>query len=385
MKKKNLQDIFKANPWGVTSEIFNSPQTSLDFKSIIGVDAGGTKTLLGHSEADPKNFLEKEGYFLFEVKGLDKYISDDHPSVGAIIKDYMGKHSLKPEETILSIAGAGPVENSRIRLSNRNWTIDSAQLKKELGLQGVFLLNDLEAMIYAVDFVHEADLTVINRGQKNQQGNIAVIAAGTGLGESIGVWDLNKKNRIAIATEGGFTSFAPSNETEEAFYHYMKTRQDYVCWEDALSGRGLVRIYQFLQEDRFGNGGDNSSKENREVAEQMKNENPAAVISAWGVSGKDPLCTKAVEIFTNIYANETGNLALKCLPYGGVFLAGGITTRILPMLSKPFFMEQFLNKGRLRPVLENIPVYALSNADYGALGAINYAAGKIKESAFFHP
>jgi glucokinase len=188
-----------------------------------------------------------------------------------------------------------------------------------------------------------------------------VLAAGTGLGEAIVAWDGQKHH--VISTEGGNTDFAAQTEEEIALLRYLMTLYpEHVCYERVLSGAGLINLYQFLK-------GINYAPVNAETEQKMQETDPAAVISALGMSGEDALCVKALTLFCRIYGAEASNLALKCLPYGGVILAGGIAAKILPCIQQGAFMEGFLAKGRYRGLLESISVRICTNSEAALWGA----------------
>ncbi|MDH4200114.1 MAG: glucokinase, partial [Spirochaetia bacterium] len=268
------------------------------------------------------------------------------------------------QESTLCIAGAGPVQNNAILMSNRKWTIDADRTRKHFNFKRIYLLNDLAAMIYAIDFIDPRDITTLNQGQKIHHANAAVIAAGTGLGESMGIYIPGKNYRVAIAGEGGNADFSPGNATEIELYQYLQSQKEYVSWEDLLSGKGLKNIYEFLLQKNISvNSAAIPSVGNKSSEE----------ISRDGVSGHDPTCRKTLEIFSEIYGAETGNMALRCLPWSGIYLMGGIAPAIAPILQSPGFLKRFVEKGRTKELLKSIPVYLVSNPEYGIIGAINYA------------
>ena len=361
MKNKKLADQFRFNPWGIKTQILNA---DYPYKNVVGVDLGGTKALVAHID---KSFLDSGASRVSGLTAIETRVSfkiDQYNSLIEIIMEYMEKYNIDPEETCLCVAAAGPVQNNSIKMGNRDWSIHAHVIEKQFHFKKVFLLNDLEAMIYAIENIDDDHIEVLNRGKKNQQGNIAVIAAGTGLGESIGIYTSQKKGWLAVSTEGGRCDFAPSGDLEIELLKFLAKKNNHVSWEDILSGKGLCHLYDFLIEQGF--------KPNSETVSLMETSSQAEVITARGLANKDTVCRKALELFVSIYACESGNLALKCLPYGGIYIAGGIAPRILPLMKEKLFVQRFIGKGKLKSILETIPVYLVTNADYGVLGAINY-------------
>jgi glucokinase len=364
MKHKNLSNVFGANPWGVKSKILT---LDYDFKNIIGIDAGGTKTLVLHIDQTILNRMVGRVTGLVNA-GCRVYEGNSYKSLDEIIQSYVNEFQLDPKETLLSIAGAGPVHNNSIQMTNRAWSIHADKIENRFHFKKVYLVNDLEAMIYAVDGIEPDHLVTLNRAKKAPHGNIAVISAGTGLGESIGIHLPQKHTKHAVATEGGNGDFAPGDDIEMDLLKYLRRKKDHISWEDVLSGNGLVNIYEFLI-----NAGQAGAEQNSQTRDEMATQNPAEVITARGLANDDAVCRQTLEMFVSMYAAEAGNLALKCLPYGGLYIAGGIAPRLAAIFQKNIFMKRFLNKGRLKPLLETIPVYLVTNPDYAAIGAINHA------------
>ena len=230
-------------------------------------------------------------------------------------------------------------------------------------------MTDLEAAAWGLLDLPERNFVELNPDAQSQQGHTAVVAAGTGLGEAIIAWD-GAAHQV-IASEGGHTDFSPTNEQEIALLRYlMEKYPEHVSWERLLSGEGLINIYQFLKHINY-------AQTNPETEQQMTERDPAAVIGEAGVSGSDALCVEALKLFCRLYGSESGNLALKCLPYGGVYLAGGIGAKILPVLQQGEFMRGFLAKGRCRAVLQKLSVKVCTNPEVALLGALSYAKKRL--------
>ncbi len=258
---------------------------------------------------------------------------------------------------------AGPVVNQRCQTTNLPWLLDAEALKTRLGTSNVKLLNDLEAMALGMLCLPKHDLIELNPDAETQAGNIAVIAAGTGLGEAILYWDGNKYH--PIATEGGHSDFAAQNVRQDLLLAYLrKLIPDHVSYERILSGIGFSHLYDFFCDQGFAPCPD--------VPELTSGIDRNAIISRLGVAGEDPCCTEAVRLFVELYGAETGNLALKSLATGGVYIGGGIGSKILPALQDGHFMHAFKAKGRLAPLLNKVSVKVSLNPRTPLIGAINY-------------
>ncbi|MGZ8182645.1 MAG: glucokinase [Methylobacter sp.] len=319
---------------------------------ILAGDIGGTKTVLSILTRDTNGSLT--------CLQEQTYPSRQYPEFNDILTAF-----LPVGMTIKSacFGVAGPVVNQRCQTTNLPWLLDAAALKIKLGTSKVKLLNDLEAMALGMLYLPEHDLVELNPNAKIQSGNIAVIAAGTGLGEAILYWDGNK--HYPMATEGGHSDFAAQNARQDQLSAYLrKIYPDHVSCERILSGIGFSHLYDFLCDQGFApcpNVPDHNSGIDRN-----------AVISGLGVSGEDPLCAEAVRLFVELYGAETGNLALKSLATGGVFIGGGIGPKILPAMQDGNFIRAFKAKGRFLPLLDKIPVKLSLNPRTPLIGAINY-------------
>jgi len=325
---------------------------------ILAGDVGGTKTVLAlfKQEGDKLLCLHKQTYLCAEYQSL-----------GQILTVFL-EQTMYPDISSACLGIAGPIVNGDCYATNLKWNIACREIREILATDNVCLINDLEAAAWGLLSLPENAFVELNLDAEGVQGNVAVLAAGTGLGEAIMCW--NGKTFYPIATEGGHTDFAPTNEQESMLLDFLRTRYPgHVSYERLVSGEGLHNIYQYLKQ---------SGSLTSPIVEAAFNAgDPPAVIGEAGTSGSDALCQKALAIFCRIYGAEAGNLALKCLPYGGVYLAGGITPKILPMLQKDFFIQSFLNKGRYRNILKKIPVRACLNPEAGLLGASEKALAMI--------
>ncbi len=321
---------------------------------ILAGDIGGTHTRLAFFTLESGRFasLYEKVFASREFRGLDE-----------IVTKFVSESRLKPESACFGIAG--PVRRGRVETSNLPWIVDSSQLARELQLDSVILLNDLEAQAWGIKCLGNTDMVQLNKIKGGPVGNQAVVAAGTGLGEAGLFW--NGERHLIFASEGGHTDFAPRNELEIELLRYLTKRLGHVSYERIVSGPGLVNVYMFLRDTHRG-------EEPAWLREAMLAADPAAAVSRAALSGKSTLAERALDLMISIYGAEAGNMALKVLATGGVYLAGGIAPKILPKLAGPLFMQAFLSKGRMQPLLESIPVYVITNEKTGLLGAACYAA-----------
>lgn len=320
---------------------------------ILAGDIGGTTTRLAFFRANDSGL---------ETVAQASYPSREHGSLAAIVTAFLASEGRVPDRACFGIAG--PVRDNRVLTPNLPWLIDGSELAGLLGLGHVCLLNDLQSNAYGISLLHDEDFAVLNSGVPDPSGAIAVISAGTGLGETIAPWD--GSSHRPLAGEGGHTDFAPRNELETRLLLYLRAEFGRVSYERVLSGPGLINLYRFLRDQR-------QIAEDPAIVAEMSQGNPAAVISRAGTDGSCTLCRQALELFVSLYGAEAGNLALRALATGGVYLGGGIAPKILASLMKPAFMLAFTAKGRLSPLLETIPVRVILNDRAALLGAGRYA------------
>jgi glucokinase len=323
---------------------------------ILAGDIGGTKTVLA--------LFEETSDGLREVRD-ETFASKDYKS----LVDILAKFVPQPLPSSLRVACfgvAGPVVDGRCQTTNLPWILEEPALAQASGAARVKLLNDLEAAAYGMLFLRPDELCVLNAGsQRRCQGNIAVIAAGTGLGEALLYWD--GKQHHPIASEGGHTDFAPRTDQEIDLLRYLRAKLGgRVSYERVLSGPGLSHIYGFLRDSGY-------AGEPNWLVEKLRSDDPNVVITQCGLAGEHPLCVAALEMFCSLYGAEAGNLALKGLAIGGVFIGGGIAREILPALQQGGFMRSFTDKGRFTELLQGIQVTVALNPRAPLLGAAHFA------------
>lgn len=323
---------------------------------ILAVDVGGTKTLLAlyRQEKNDWSLYREQSYKSAAFNGIEE-----------IISNFLGPE----EQNIKTVCAgvAGTVINQKCRITNLAWGVSAEEVQKITGAKRVYLLNDLEATAWAVALA-SMRYEDINAKALVAAGNIAILSAGTGLGEALLLQD--SQGYKVLATEGGHASFAPQNEEQDRLLIFLRKKyKGHVSYERLVSGAGLYNIYLFLRSE-------GCFFENKKITEKMQYSDPAEIIGLEAVSGNDELCKESLRLFCDIYAAEAGNLALKCLPQGGVVLAGGIPPKVLKFI-KAQFMRSFKNKGRYSSYLAKLSVRVCLNEKAVLLGALAYA--KVQE------
>ena len=321
---------------------------------ILAGDIGGTNARLAY-------FQPQNGHL--RLVSERTFPSREHSELGDIVNQFLDDSGTRPDAACFGIAG--PVRNGRVETSNLPWVIEQSRLAKQIHLPAMLLINDLEASAWGIGALAAGDLVPLNRVNGPAVGNQAVIAPGTGLGEAGLFWDGSRHQ--VFACEGGHTDFGPQGDLQIELVRFLQARFGHVSYERILSGPGLVNVYEFLRDGGCG-------KESAEFAAALKKSDPAAVISRAALDGTNPLAEKALDVWISVYGAEASNLALKVMATGGLFLAGGISPKILAKLTGPQFMHSFLDKGRLRPLVESIPVQVVTNEKAGLLGAARCAA-----------
>ena len=315
---------------------------------ILSGDIGGTKTRLAIIAVDGARLhIERE----------QTYASREYAVFEELLGEFLQGADI-PARAAFGIAG--PVHGRVVHTTNLPWRIDADALQNKFGFDHCTLLNDLEATALGLPALREEDLLTLHAGASNASGNAAIIAAGTGLGEAGLFWDGQRYQ--PFATEGGHASFSPGNDMEIALLRYLQQRHEHVSWERIVSGPGLISLHEFLCQHRGVPLPDWLQHERYEG-------DAAAAIANAALSERDDLCVETLDWFVRLYGAEAGNLALKVMSRGGLYLGGGIAPKILPRLQNEIFLNAFFNKGRMRPLLEAMPVKVIINdraALYGA-------------------
>jgi glucokinase len=320
---------------------------------ILAGDIGGTHARLAI-------FNIKQGHY--DLITSTVFPSQQYSGLEEIVDEFVKTAGIQPAQACFGIAG--PVTNGRVAASNLPWVVESSSLAKELKISHAALINDLEATGWGIGALEASDLVPLNNVAATSAGNQAVIAAGTGLGEGGLYWD-GRRHHV-FASEGGHCDFAPLDDMQVELLQYLRQRFHHVSYERVLSGPGLVNIFDFLRDTGRGTPPD-------WLVAEMTERDAAAAISRLALAGRCPMCEQALDIFVAIFGAEAGNLALKIKSTGGVFLAGGIAPKILPKLASSAFLDVFLNKGRLRKLMEIIPIQVITNDQLALLGAARFA------------
>lgn len=323
-------------------ELVNGP-------TILAGDVGATKTTLG---------ILQYGKTGLDVLSEITYPSKDFASLSALIHHFL---SGKATPARMSFGVAGPVQGGKVKLTNIAWEIDSRTIAGEFSVAAVCLINDLEAAGYGLAALQEKDLHVLQEGKKYSGGNMAIISPGTGLGEAGLYWDGAFYH--PFATEGGHCNFAPHSETDVGLYRFLQKKYGSVSWERVLSGPGIHIIYEFLLKEK-------EREEPAWLKDQLLAHDPAVVISrnAEGCA----VCRETMELFLQYLARESANLALKFKATSGVLIGGGIVPRIIKLVNKDSFHRAFCNQGRMKSLLETVPVNVILNPKTPLLGAAFY-------------
>lgn len=320
---------------------------------ILAGEIGATGTRLAA--------FEKEGSRLQLV--VEKtYMSQEHSSLSEIIAAFIKAEGIAAHSACFGVAG--PVRRGRSKISNLPWVIDSRDLAKQLKLDSVGMINDLEAYAYGIDGLDSKDFVMLNPGSEDAEGNRAVISARTGLGVAGLYWDGYRHHPFAC--EGGHSDFAPRNDLEMELLAYLQKKYGRISYERLLSGPGIKNIYDFLRDAH-------KADEPQWLKDQIAAaQDPPAVISQLAQEGKAAICDQTLSIFVSIYGAETGNCALNFLSTGGIFIGGSVAAKNVPKMKDPIFMESFLDKGRMVDLLKEIPVTIVLNDDSGIIGAARY-------------
>lgn len=309
---------------------------------LLAGDIGGTKTAVGifSQEKGPHTALAEA-----------EFASSDYASLEAIAKEFLVQTGLKVDRACFGVAG--PVLGGRAKVTNLSWTVDQASIARELKLNAVHLLNDLEAIACAVPGLRPGDIDTFNAGEPVERANIAVLAPGTGLGEAFLTWEGGEYR--AHSSEGSHADFAPVDEIQIRLLEFMRKRLDHVSYEHVCSGVGVPHVYDFFRDHEKTPESPNTSERIASAGDRTK-----AIIQA----ALDPVepserCMAAVDTVVSIMGSEAGNLALKVMAMGGVYLAGGIPTHLVPVLKSPRFLQSFRHKGRFAKMMSRIPVHLI--------------------------
>jgi glucokinase len=321
---------------------------------LVG-DIGGTKTALGLAHVHREQVA---------LESIREFPSAHFDSLDAVVRAYLDESGLAARFGAFAVAG--PVRGRRSLATNLPWALDADAMERSLRLDGVALLNDLEATAWGLDALGPDDLVEIHPGEPTV-GNRCVVAAGTGLGQAALFWDGVRHH--PFATEGGHADFAPSDELEADLLASLRTIYGHVSWERLVSGQGIRNIYVFLSERR---GGETPNA----IRVALDGGDAAAAIAQAAARSTCPVCVETMSLFFRLYGREAGNVALKQMARGGVYLAGGIAPKNLDALRRSAFLDGFFDKGRLEPLMRSMPVHVVVESSTPLIGAARYLAAQ---------
>ena len=326
---------------------------------ILAGDIGGTKTNLALFEVRDD---------IFEIQVQQQFDSREFSSLTDVIMAFEQQISM-PKIDAACFGISGPVIDGRCRTTNLAWDISTADLQKHLHIDKVRLMNDLEATAYGMLYLPEDEFVELNPTGRALNGNRAVIAAGTGLGEAMLFYD--GADYHPIGSEGGHSDFAPVTGQQDELLKWMRNRYPgHVSYERILSGPGIYTLYEFLYESGF-------APQPASMMQIQEGKDRSAMVSECALKEHDPLCMETLRLFAEIYGAEAGNLALKSMSLGGVYIGGGIAPKILPVMTNNHFMNGFASKGRFEEMLRGMQVKISLNTETALLGAAHFAVDRM--------
>jgi glucokinase len=326
---------------------------------ILAGDVGGTKVHLALYDFNNGKLTYKRE---------NRFPAKEYSGLEAIVREFLASD----QATAACFGVPGPVRDGRLRLTNLPWTLDSRELAANLGIAHVFLINDIEANGYGIAELQPDQVFTLAEGDPSQIGNRALIAAGTGLGQGLLTW--NGRMHTPYPSEGGHADYAPRNEDEIDLLRYLKQKYNgRISWERVISGMGMTSIFEFLRDVR-----------GMEVTPTLAGQiaaahDPNSVITEMALAGRSEICERTMDMFVSAYGAEAGNLALKILSVGGLYIGGGIAPRILEKLKDGTFMKAFTDKGRLSQLLINMPVRVILESRAAVMGAAAFAEARAAE------
>jgi len=324
-------------------------------------DIGGTKSELAvyAQKNDIRSYILKK-----------RFVTGEHKSLEELITHFLQEHAFKIEAAVLAVAG--PVINNRVTKfsSNLPWELDEASLRERLHISDLELINDLRAVAGAIPHLRKEDLHTLNKGIEKEHETMAVIAPGTGLGEAFLVW--NGTQYKPCISEGAHVNFGPRTDLEIGLLQHMKQSQDHVTYESVCSGLGIPSIYKYLLSKSEKNEGSAITNELADAEDLTR----ILINMAGQKGGAGGIAQEALQLFSSILGAEAGNLVLKTMATGGIFLAGGIPSRIIPYLNSRVFLDSFFDKGVMREMMPDVPIHIITNPDTAIIGAAEYLFNK---------
>lgn len=304
-------------------------------------------------------------FAIFDVQGKElspeyeqSCLSKDYPSFELAVEEFFTNAATPVNAVCFGVAG--PVLNDRCAATNLPWATDMVQLKSVLPVPAVCLINDLAANALGIRALSEKDFHVVHSGARNPSGNACIIAAGTGLGEAGMYWDGDQHQ--PFASEGGHCDFGPESELDYRLHRFLSGRYGHVSWERMVSGAGIVNLFEFLCHEL-------SEPLPDWFVREKQSDDAASAISKAALTKKDPICLETMQLFLKYYGAEAGNLALKTMASGGIYIGGGIAPKIIQLFKQKTFHESLCAKGRMEPLLRGMPVKVILNDRTALLGA----------------
>jgi glucokinase len=316
---------------------------------VLAGDVGGTNARLAIVELNgPSARIARE----------NRYPSRDYPGLTPIVHRFYQEGPTRPDRACFGIAC--PVVSGDCTVPNLPWAVSASKLAAEIGIPRTTIINDFVALGYGIEQLGPSDLATLQEGSPTPHGPVALIGAGTGLGQGFLVWE--RDHYRVLPSEGGHGDFAPRGQLQAGLLQFLRRQFDRVSWERLLSGAGMVNAYRYLLAFT-------AAPEQATVRAEMEKEDAAGVITRHGLAGTDRLSDRALDLFCEIFGAQAGNLALTVVATGGVYLAGGIAPRIVDRLKSGPFLTAFRDKGRMSELLSRIPVHVITNPKVGLLGA----------------
>ena len=330
---------------------------------ILAGDVGGTKVHLALYDFTNGRLHELRDH---------KFPAHEFSSLDQVVQQFIAMAGIQSKDIIAACFGCpGPVREGRLKLTNLPWTLDTTELQQALGIRHIFLINDLEANGYGIPELAPDQIFTLHAADSNNEGHRGLVAAGTGLGEALMIWD--GKRHQPIPSEGGHCDFAARTDREIALLQYLRrTLGGRVSFERVVSGIGIKNIYAYLRDVE-------KLDEPQWLKDRLATEDPNAVIGECAENGSSSICFETLKVFAAAYGAEAGNMALKVLAMGGIYLGGGIAPKILKTLQNGSFTQAFLDKGRLSALLQSIPVRVILDETCALLGAAAYAEARASE------
>lgn len=332
---------------------------------ILAGDVGGTKVHLSlYNFADGRLLRVRE----------EKFPAANFNCIDDVVKAFLAQGMERKQEIVASCFGCpGPVRDGRLKLTNLPWTLDARELQRSLGIEHIFLINDLEANGYGIPELGRDQVFTLLEGDPGGIGHRGLCSAGTGLGECVLIWDAKTRQHLPIPSEGGHVDFAPRTEQEIALLRFLqRTLNGRVSFERVVSGIGIRNVFAFLRDDQ-------GMEEPRWLHDRMRDEDPNAVIGTCAEDGSSEICVETMNLFAAAFGAKAGNLALTLLATGGIYIGGGIAPKALKIMQNGRFAQAFLDKGRLSPILYTVPVRVILDDTCALLGAAAYAEARASE------